>query len=86
MKNENYYVYCEGILGIRTNIDDFKWVYGSSAPMVSYEEYDKCKVKFNIYIKSERQLNPVKSISKRFQSFIWNDEDETLYYRRNFFW
>lgn len=80
-----YHVYCSGILGVETNVSDFRWVYGSVAPAVSYEEYDKCKVKFRVYVKPEKQLNSMKSIDKRFQAFAWNDEDETLYYRRKFF-
>ena len=85
MSNENYYVYCKGILGVRTNIDDFKWVYGSIAPNCSVEEYNKCTVKFNITVTSEKKLFGKETYSHKFQAYMWDDNKKILYYRRTMF-
>ena len=80
-----YYEYCNGILGVKTNVVDFRWVYGSVAPPSSCERYEKCKVKFIVNVKPERQLSPAESYDQRFQAFAWNDATKTVYYRRKYF-
>lgn len=84
MKPEYYYVYCNGILGVKTNIQNFKWVYGSVAPAASAETYEKCAVKFHVCIKAEKDLDEIDSCSKKFQAFCWSQEHRTIYYRRAF--
>ena len=84
MKPEYYYVYCNGILGVKTNIQNFKWVYGSVAPAESAEAYEKCAVKFHVWIKPEKELDEIDSYSKKFQAFCWSEEHRTIYYRRAF--
>lgn len=83
MKNEYYFVYCKGILGVKTNIHDFKWVYGSVAPSASPEEYEKCIIKFDVCVKPESRLSEIARCDKRFQAFSWSDADKTLSYRRS---
>ncbi len=83
MKNEYYYVYCKGILGVKTNIHDFKWVYGSVAPSASPEEYEKCIIKFDICVKPESRLSEIAHCDKKFQAFSWDDTDKALSYSRN---
>lgn len=85
MEKEYYYVYCKGVLGVKTNLRDFSWVYGSSAPAASSEEYDQCVVKFNVYIKPEKHLSRQYACDRRFQSYSWDSEKQTLYYNRKFF-
>lgn len=80
-----YYVYCNEILGVRTNIRDFRWVYGSVAPPSSCEKYEKCKVKFTVCVKPEKQLGSIESCNKKFQAFSWDDSSKVIYYRRKFF-
>ena len=81
----HYYIYCDGILGVKTNVKKFRWVYGSVAPSSSYEKYEECKVKFDIRILPEKELSQVVSCDKRFQSYSWNEGNRTLSYRRTFF-
>ena len=83
--NNRYHIYCDGILGVKTNVNNFKWVYGSVAPNSSYGEYEKCKVKFDICVKPEKLLSPIGSPDRRFQCFSWNDKNKTVSYRRTFF-
>ena len=84
MKKEYYYVYCQGILGVKTNVCDFKWIYGSSAPEVSLSEYDKCVVKFNVCVKPEKYLTKEYDCDRRFQSYSWNEKKRTIVYKRKF--
>ena len=85
MEKEYYYVYCKGVLGVKTNFHDFAWVYGSSAPVASSEEYDQCVVKFNVYIKLEKHLSRQYVCDRRFQSYSWDSKQQTLFYDRQFF-
>lgn len=85
MGNENYYVYCKEILGVKTNLHDFKWVYGSVAPICSSDEYDQCKVKLCVYAKPEKELPECMSCDQQFQAYKWNQEQKTLFYRRTMF-
>lgn len=84
MENEFYYVYCKGILGVKTNTCDFKWVYGSGAPKVCEEDFEKCIVKFYVYIMPEKQLSKQGFSDKRFQSYEWENSKKTISYRRKF--
>lgn len=88
MNSENreyYFIFCQGILGVKTNIRDFQWVYGSHALTSNYIEYEKCVIKFNVWLKKENELKENKACNKRFQSYSWNDKECELYYRRSFF-
>lgn len=80
-----YFVHCNGILGVKTNIRDFKWVYGSVAPMSSFEEFEKCKVKFDVCVKPEKHLSQIDSCDRKFQAFNWSEQNKTLFYRRRLF-
>ncbi len=80
---EEYYVYCDGILGVKTDIRNFRWVYGSDAEAASGEEYEKCAVKFSVCLKKEP--GEVKTYDKKFQSFLWEEKTKTVHYRRTLF-
>lgn len=85
MDKEYYYVYCQGLLGVKTNFHNFKWVYGSVAPEATSVEYEKCILKFNVYEKKEKELGENFSYDKQFQAYLWDSKSRTLFYRRNFF-
>lgn len=82
MKSLNYYVYSKGVLGVKTNVSDFKWIYGSVAPSVSPSEYDCCAVRLDITVKPEKELPVVNDCDARFQSYFWNNRTKTLSCRR----
>lgn len=77
-----YYVYCQGLLGVKTNDKNFKWIYGSCAPATSSSEYEGCLIKFDITLKKEKHLNNNAECGKKFQAFEWNPVDKTLCYHR----
>lgn len=81
--SENCYVYCDGILGVKTNIPRFKWIYGSVAPSATRDEYESCDVKFEIDLMPESRL-PNNAGDDSFQSYSWNREQETISCRRTF--
>lgn len=85
MKKEYYYVYCKGILGVKTNCHSFKWMYGSIAPTCSFEEYENCIVKFNITVMPENKLYESISCEHIFQAYNWDEEQKAIFYRRTFF-
>lgn len=84
MNKEFYYIYCKGILGVKTNDLDFRWVYGSAAPQASYKEYEACAVKFDLCVKPEKELE-FDGGDQRFQSYTWNSQTKTIYCRRTLF-
>ena len=85
MKDRNreiYYVYCKGILGVKTNLPGFSWVYGSVAPEATVQEYEACAVKLEVSIVPERMLAKDHVCDKQFQSYGWNNEAQRLTCRR----
>ena len=85
MKKERYYVYCKNVLGIKTNVSNFRWVYGSVAPLASECEYSNCDVKIELNIIPESKLPIISDYDKKFQSYLWSDITETLSCRRKIF-
>lgn len=82
MNNTYYGVYCKDILGIKTNVRQFCWVYGT-APLISdEEEYQNCIVKMNVNITSEKKLEKAKRCDRSFQSYVWDSENKKLHYRQ----
>lgn len=85
MKKEHYHVYCNGILGVKTDISGFKWIYGSTAPETDFDKYNECCVKFEVYLKLEKDLGDAVFPDCKFQSFAWDDTEKTIFYRRTLF-
>ena len=85
MEKEYYYVYCNGILGVKTNVCDFKWIYGSVAPCVSSEMYQKCAIRFDVCIKNEKHISQLESWDRRFHAYTWDEESQTICCRRKLF-
>lgn len=82
MNDVFYYVYSQGLLGVKTNDKSFKWIYGSNSPVTTMEEYESCLVKFDITFKKEKHLEQNKECDKNFQAFKWDSSNRKLYYRR----
>ncbi len=80
-----FYVYCGGILGVKTNYRDFKWIYGSASLFCSEEEYKKCKVKFTVIVEHDKQITPDNAPDGRFQMYLWDKPQKTLFFGRTFF-
>ena len=55
---DRFFVLSEETLGLRTNVDNFKWSYGIDAPSVKKAAYDVCTVKL------ELRVDPLDDIKK----------------------
>ena len=77
-----YYIYCDGVLGVETDVADFKWIYGSLAPAATKQDYDCCVIKFKINLVKEKALKEF-SVSDRFQSYCWDSANQTISCRRS---
>lgn len=84
----NYYVYVDNILGIKTNIDRFRWVYGSVAPQTSESDFNKCKIKINLYVRKSEDVFD-KTINQydydKYNYFFGHKNEKKIYYERDFF-
>ena len=86
MEKEFFYVFCSGILGVRTNIEGFSWIYGSAAPCSSLAAYETCAIKFDIRLVPEKELEQSTGENiQHFQAYVWNDRSHTLSCRRTLF-
>jgi len=47
---EYFYAAARGILGIRTNVKNFKWSFGINMPIVPRGEYETCAVRLNLEV------------------------------------
>lgn len=85
METVFYRVYCRGILGVKTNVPGFKWVYGSTAPDAAREEYEECKIKLEAVVVPEKALTERRNFDKSFQAYSWDQEMHTISCLRTFF-
>ena len=82
MSKERYFVYCKDILGVSTDIRNFKWIYGSVAPESTQEDFEKCLVKFYVRVVPEKDLPKIHDFIESFQAYYWNEDSQTLSCRR----
>lgn len=83
----NHFVYIKDMLGIETNLDSVSWVYGSSAPKTSREEFERCKIKVNLQVVgSEDVFDESFDISQldRYNYFYGRKDERKIYYERTF--
>lgn len=85
MNNTYYGVYCKGLLAVKTNINNFRWIYGSAPLTANEEEYQKCLVKVNVTIAPEKKLERMKSHDRKFQAYTWDENVKMLCCRRTLF-
>jgi len=80
---ENYFVASPGILGIRTNLKDFKWSYGTIAPRVTQQDYNECLVR--LVVKLEKDLHtPTNNLLGKYHYFSGVPNGDVIYYSRPF--
>ncbi len=85
MNNAYYGIYCKNILGIKTNVRRFRWIYGTAPLTADEEEYQKCSVKVNVNIIPEKRLEKAEEYDKTFQAYMWDSESKKLFYRQTLF-
>lgn len=80
-----YGVYCKGILAVKTNVKNFRWIYGTAPLTTNEEEYQKCAVKVNVVVIPEKKLKKTKSWDKKFQAYTWDNNEKEIFYWRKIF-
>ncbi len=83
----NYFVYVDGILGVKTNGEDFAWSYGTVAPKTSKEKYEECKIKILLEVRNSDEVfdkNMDISQLSKYHYFYAKQGERKIYYERNF--
>jgi len=84
----NYLVNVEEILGVKINRKDFKWSYGTVAPLSTKDEYEKCLIKIEIDVVKDKMvfqnLEKSENIGK-YHYFLGEKNAQQIYYERSFF-
>ena len=47
---DNFFIACNDVLGIRTNLPKFKWSFGITVPPASERDYDRCAIKLRLVV------------------------------------
>ncbi len=84
----NYFVYVEGILGVRANLKEFLWSFGTVTPKSNKENFDKCKIKVFIEARNSKEVfnkNIDFNCLGKYHYFNAKPEEMKIYYERNFF-
>jgi len=80
---ENFYAAAREILGIRTNVKNFKWSFGINMPIVSRGEYETCAVRLNLEI-GETQIPLEGENLGKYHYFHGVPDGDEIYYKRPF--
>jgi len=81
--NSNFFVLAEGVLGLRTNAEHFKWSYGIDASPAKQKAYDQCAVRLKLHIGDVAGIAPKNNLGK-YHYFYGVPGADVLYYQRPF--
>ena len=84
MSQEYYFVACPGVLGVRTNIQNFKWSFGTSMPTTSRKEFDKCALRLRVEASKDFELPPVEQRVGKYHYWSGAPDRDAIYYDRSF--
>ena len=80
---DQFFVSCSGILGVSTNLKQFKWSFGTVCTEVSREEYQQCVVRFRAELDNNIESPKGEQIGK-YHYFNGHPDKDVLYYTRPF--
>ena len=83
MDREYYYVACPGVLGVRTNVKDFRWSYGATMPLAARPQFDECAVRIRVEVTDDVQLPPSDRLGK-YHYWLGREGEDALFYDRPF--
>lgn len=81
--NGNFFVLAEGVLGLHTNAEHFKWSYGIDAPPAKQKAYDQCAVRLELHVGDVAGIAPENDLG-RYHYFYGAPGTDILYYQRPF--
>ncbi|MDN7226332.1 hypothetical protein QWY15_03400 [Planococcus sp. N064] len=76
-----YFIAAKGILGVKTNIKEFKWSFGSNMPEGTLDEYENCAVKMHIALEEFNDDDLLGNLG-RYHYFNGSPGEDKLYYTR----
>ena len=76
-----YFIASKNILGVKTNIKNFTWSFGTEMPQATKEEYDNCAVKINVVLENFNEDDQLKEMG-RYHYFNGNPGEDKIYYTR----
>jgi len=83
-----YFVFVKGILGVKTNMKEFTWSYGTVAPESNKSEFEKCKIKVHVDVRNSKNVFEkdfdITRLGK-YHYFGANQNENKIYYERDFF-
>ena len=81
-KEIRYTVPCKGILGLKTNIRDFRWSFGQNVPEASLDEYNNCVVQLTFMVEPTNRFSEVRQ--GKYHYFTAEPNEQSVFYRRPF--
>ena len=82
----NYYVFADGLVGLKTNEKHFRWSFGSDAPPASEQDFQRCRCKLVLETVRDRDVFPAEETEHREGRFRYfcakRDGMELLYSRK----
>lgn len=82
-----YYIYVKNIIGVKTDIKEWKWQYGSGCLSATKEEYDECLIKVSVCLTEDLYIANKKHATKErkeFHRFTCINNGKELIYIREF--
>jgi len=80
---EYFFVAAKGVLGLRTDIMDFKWSFGVNMPPATLEEYKACAVRIDLNVGAVQSPPKAETLGK-YHYFYGESGNEVIYYQRPF--
>jgi len=80
---DQFFISSSGMLGVRTNLKQFKWSFGTVCPEVSREEYQQCVVRLRVELDNSIESPQGEQIGK-YHYFNGHSGQDVLYYTRPF--
>lgn len=82
--DNNFFVYVDGLVGVETNLRDFRWGFGKSAPRADEAGYEKCLIKIKLRTRRDKEIaKEAKTRSGKFRDFTAEKNADVIYYARS---
>ena len=79
----NYFIASENVLGIRTNLPEFKWLFGMTSPAATTADYQRCVVRLRLEVSRQLEL-PADRAAGKYDYFRGDPGTDQIFYDRAF--
>ena len=80
---DNYFIACDGILGIKTNLKRFKWSFGAATPPGTQADFERCLVRPTVQVEPDVEP-PHGLLDGKYHYFQSSHDRDEIYYDRRF--